>query len=723
MNPIPLPAIGTLFGSSIYLDRGDYVFQTTGQFYTSWVSEDHDPEWYLERVLSERQGNLVVLWDGGAVGRALRAAAWWHDLAALGLEAPAPDWEHGRFLVPEDWPPLAAHRDRAGAGMVRFVREAAAQGLWCYVLYADAAPEWSRQLQQAGGQHYLGYNVGEKFCYRFDENSATPETATLTGMADALRQAVRRTVAERRAAGWGRLLTTSGSFHLDYEIDAGLELPITEDFAFAHLGMASALARGLYRQYDLPLWGTDIAHEHYCWLPYASPYRFRTLRLAFYHKYLAGCKLMHLESGNWWQQSDHVADTPMHDTPKVALGPIHVNDPRRTAASVAAARPHYPRLNYDSPACRAYRREVAAFYAFLQEHGTPQGQPEARLAILKGNLDLASQEYHPNQAIGGAYWLAEHNPHWFEHAPERGWDIVRNTFYPRPPTLGDHPNRCFSGNPYGQVDIVSLAGPLEADFLLAHYRVLILAGWNTATPAQYRLLTEYVRRGGILFLGIPHLSTNDTRNFTSYTVNELVHGGDFTELCGVRVRGRGARFYWATTPDATNHLGFTRPLKYGIFCTQMGELELTANPEVLLVEDELFRPLLLRHRLGQGQTWFLNSWDYPGALDGSFSLACQNGDPGLMGVIFRQLGLLARGPVYVTDDGHAPGRQCDFIAWSHFPDAGQVCLLNIDCDHPHRFVLHRHGVATTLELAPEEFRTVAAVAAPAPAEPCPASVT
>ncbi len=704
MSHIELPPIGTLLGSAIYLDRADYVFQTTGRYYTSWVSEDHDPDWYLERVLSERQGNLVILWDGGATDRTLRAAAWWQDLAALGLEAPAPDWQERRFLVPSDWAPLAEHADRSGAGMVRFVAEAARKGIWSYVLYADAAPEWSQKLAAAGGRHYLGYNVGEKFSHRFDSDRKDTGKPSLTGLAAALRAAVREQVEARQASGWGDVMTTSCSFHLDYEIDAGATIPVTEDFAFAHLGMASALARGLYRQYDLPIWGTDIAHEHYSRLPYASPYKYPSLRHAFYLKYLAGCKLIHLESGNWWQQSDHVLDTVMHTTPKVDLGAIHRNDPRQTAAAVPEARKHYAQLGYDSAICRAYRREVTDFYDFLEAEGTPEGQPEARIAVVKGNLDLAGNEFHPNNAIGGAYRIAEENPHWFEGAPERGWDLVRQVFYPRPPVMKKLKNNFFSGTPHGQVDIVSFAGPISAAFLLEHYSLLIFCGWNTATEEQYRVLVEYVRGGGTLFISIPHLSTDDTRNYTGYAPESLVNGGDFTELCGVKVKGRGGRFYWATTPEMESPLGFARPQKYGVYCTRVGELEMTGSPEVLLVEDEQFRPLLLRHQCGRGQTYFLNSWDYPGAMAGDMNLSSLADEQGLLPLILRHLAMQVRGRVFITDDGQAPGPECDFIAWSWFPEANQVLAYNIDFDRPHELYVHLDGASTHVRLAPGELR-------------------
>ncbi len=709
---ISLPACGTFFGTPVYLHRGDTVFQTSGLYYTSWVSEDHPAAWYIDRTIKDNQGNLVAIWDGGATRQSLLAMADYMALDELGLEVPQPDWNQGRNLAPEDWEEIARHPERLGAGLIRMLEQAKAHGLYLMTIYTDAHPSQLARMRPYLDR-FLGCNVGEVFTFRLNEADdpelapARRSTNDLRQLADNFLQSVKSCVKRRKSEGWTRLMVTGGIATLDYEILGGIDIPVVEDFAVPHIHLASAISRGLYRQFDLPLWGTDLAHEHYSFLPYSSPYKMPMLTASLYLKYMAGCKLVLVESGNWWQQSDHVEDTPMHRVPKLDLGSIHVNDPHRTAPWVEAARKHYPDIDYHSPVCREYRRRIAEFYDFLKMHGTPEGQPETRLAAIKGNLDLAGPgAFNPNAVIAGQYAQADKDARWFQSTPERGWEIFAKTFHPRPPVLGEYNNPFFSGTPYGITDITSFATGPDADFLARHYAALLFTGWNTCTEAQYAALVEYVRRGGTLFVSIPHLSTNANRNYTSYGVGELVHGGDFSELCGVNVTGRGKQFYWAVTPGADRPLGCSPQRKFGVCMTHLGDLEMAPDVEVISVEDERFQPLLIRRRLGRGTVYFLNAWEYPGAFEHDTGPSSTRDSLGFIGAIYRKIALDTRGETYITDDGRLPGTACNHIAFTHFPEHGEVCLFNIDFDGPRTFQLHHQGNVSTITLAPSEFKIV-----------------
>lgn len=708
-DAIALPACGTFIGAPVYLFRGDYIFQTSGKFYTSWISEDHDAAWYIDRAVKDNQGNLVAFWDGGATHQSLKAMADYMALKDLGLAVPEPDWEQKKNLVPGDWDAIRRHPERFGAGLVNMVRQAAENGLYSFVIYAEADP---RQLQRLRPyrKKFLGCNVGERFTFRL-EDSPNPAAGPglvpdLKTLADNFTKSVRKCVRAHQAAGWGPIMATGGIATLDYEILGGIAIPVVEDFAVQHLNIASALARGLYKQFGLPLWGTDIAHEHYSWQPYASPYKFPMLTMAFQLKYMSGCKLLLLESGNYWQQSDHVEDTPMHHVPKVDYGDIKNTDPRISAPYVPEARQHYKNINANSPICRKYRRILSDFYDFVKEAGTPEGQPEIRLAAIKGNLDLSSQEFNPDAPIAGMFAFAEKDPRWFESAPERSRTIFNNVFYPRNKGMGEYPNPFFSGTPYGMTDIVSFAGNPEARFLSRNYKALLFAGWNTSTPQQYRLLVDYVRRGGTLFVGIPHLSTNRTRNYLDYGAGELVNGGDFSELCGVKVTGRGRQFYWAVSPRADNPFGITPFRKFGVFLTHRGEVEISGKPEILAVEDENFRPVLFRNKVGKGSVYFLNAWEYPGALENDNGPGGTRNSPGLIGEVYRRIALDTRGSVFITDDGRTPGKECGFVVYSFFPSNGKTYLLNTDFTATHSICLHRPGGTVKIKLKPAEFSVV-----------------
>ncbi|MCK5843255.1 MAG: hypothetical protein KAG97_01025, partial [Victivallales bacterium] len=437
-------------------------------------------------------------------------------------------------------------------------------------------------------------------------------------------------------------MATSCNFYIDYEVLGGADIPLVEDFAFNHLNVASALSRGLMKQHELPTWGSHMAHEHYSWIPNASKYKFKLLEQAMYQKYMTGGKIIINESGNWFVEATLCMDSPKHEFPRVPLTPADLkwgSGVENAIPHMKEARKNFDRINYDSPICKAYQKEISDFYDFVKANGTPEGQPESTVAVAKGNLDLCGQKFSPNEAIAGTYKLADENPNWFQGAPERGWDIVKKSFYPLKPVLGEYPNLFLSGAPHGMVDIVSFAkDAIDAEFLSANYKALLFSGWNTSSEKQYGILKQYVESGGVLFISIPHLSTNDTRNYGSYKVDELVNGGDFSDLCGLKVKGKGGRFYWATAPHGSSELGFAFPRRFGIMGTSKGIIEITdPNMETLVVDDEMADPILLRRSLGEGKVYFLNSWNYPGALDQDYGAGATMDSPGLIGMIYRHI--------------------------------------------------------------------------------------
>jgi len=480
--------------------------------------------------------------------------------------------------------------------------------------------------------------------------------------------------------------------------------------------MSSAISRGLYRQYDLPLWGSHLAHEWYSWLPQANPLKFPLFKAGLYMKYLSGSKLIINESGNWALQSSLCPDSPMHTMPRVEGTPPGLGHTGQEYVDryIDDARKLFCNIDYRCPTAKKYRKEISEFYEFVKANPAPAGQPEASVAVAKGNYDIANGEFSPNSAIAGAFRIAEHNPDWYEGAPERGWDIVKSVFYPRPPVLAPNKNFHLSGSPHGMLDIVSFADDkIDAEFLKANYKALIFSGWNSCSSKQYDILVDYVQSGGKLCLSIPHLSTNLTRNYHHYTADELVNKGDFSALCGIKVLGQGERFYWATGPELTpNALGLAVPRRYGIMGASLGKVEI-ADPskvEVLAADDEQFRPLIFRCKSGKGEVFFINSWAYPGALNNDNGPGCTVDSKGLMGLLYGYIARISRGHVWISgQDLIQPDFDCEHIAYSYFPDAGKICMLNIDFKNPRRCVLHQFGDVDQIELAPGEFRMLDSV--------------
>lgn len=716
---IKLPECGMFIGTGVYGTSADYL--VSGLYaHQTWSPQSNDPLEALDLIIKENQGNVAQLW-GSTRGYSARVHdRWFYALDEIGIDTPEPDFAAGTHLRRQESQDLKQHADRNGAGVLRFIKAAAERGIYTTLIYVYSLPQWAERFAEAG-EHYLGYDFGERFTFRFELPGASGNSGesgesgkqpvvTLASLADDLIARVKEHVDLRRASGWGPIMATSLNFYIDYEIVAGADIPMIEDFAFSHLNMASALSRGLYRQFDLPMWGSHLAHEHYSWLPYSHPRKFDLLRVALMQKYMAGCKMVINESGNWFLEASLCEDSPKFDFPQVPLDPSQISwdgaKPIAFTPYIEEARKHYHKVDFNCPQSKQYRKVISDFYDFVKANGTPQGQPQSTLALIKGNYDLAGHRFSPHAAVGGANNLADHNPAWLEGAPERGWEIARKVFYPLMPVLAPQPNRFLSGTPWGMADIVSFAkDKIDAAFLNSQYRALLFTGWNTASIKQYDVLQDYVQNGGTLFLSIAHLSTDITRNYAGFTKNDLVHQGDFSALCGLKVVGKGRRIYWATAPRGSNELGFSFPRRFGIIGACIGELEITDPAmEVLVVDDERAQPVVLRRKLGKGQVYFLNTWAYPGAVNTDEGPGAILDSPGLVGTIYRHIAAQTRGDVWITDDGLTTGQACNYITWSYFPEADKICLLNIDADNSHRFHLHQADSCEAIELSPGEFR-------------------
>ena len=715
---IKLPKEGMFVGSGIYPTDTDTLLCTMIGHYT-WQAQQFSPVEILDKIVEDNQGNLAQVW-GIARGFSPKIhSEWFYALDEIGIDIPAPDWENYRHLTIDEYKSVFdAHQDRYGAGYVRFIREAKKRGIYTTMIYTKSNPEWVPRLVKEGGDFYLGYDFGERYSISVSDAKQIQREigeVRLGALADRLLARVKEHVDELHRAGWGFIMATSGSFHLDYEVLGGAEMPVVEDFAFPSLNLASALSRGLYRQHDLPMWGSHLAHEHYSWLPNNDPRRWAQLRIGMFLKYMAGSKMIINESGNWFVEHTLAPDSPKFEMPQSARKPLGIigwgaarkimnENPAFLKPYLEEAREHFGSLNYDSPVCRKYREIVSDFWNFVKANGTPEGQPETTIALVKGNNDFCSARFNHNYSIGGLGDIAEENPSWYECGPERGWVTANKVFFPLRPFMKPYHNLNLSGTPYGQVDVVSFAKDhITAEFLNRNYKAILFTGWNTCSDKQYDILREYVRNGGILFISIPQLCKNETRNF-AFSKEELVNGGDFSELCGVKVTGKGDRFYWATAPLGQDKL-FKFPRRYGIIAARLAQVEITdPEIEVLAIDDEQEHPLITLHKYGKGQTICLNSWAYPGDFDQDDGPGGLLDGAGIIGEVYKFAANACRGHVYITDDTEKPGEECDYVAFSYFPEAGKTCILNVDPTQEHTFYLHRFSMYEKITLAPGEFR-------------------
>ena len=370
----------------------------------------------------------------------------------------------------------------------------------------------------------------------------------------------------------------------------------------------------------------------------------------------------------------------------------------------------YVNIGHRSPVATEYRRIISDFYDYTKAHPAPSGQPEAVIGLAKGHLDISGGHFAFNAAIATAYNIAKFNPNWMTGAPEASFQILEEVLFPRPKQMfAPHKNLHFGATPYGQADIVSFVNDnVTADFLIGNYKILIFSGWNTCSDKQYKVLCGYVQAGGKLCIAIPHLSTDKTRRHDTFELGDLVNGGDFSELCGLKITGQGRRFYWATGPSRKiNEMGMMRARRLGIMAAPLGEIEFTGpreNYETLAVDDEHNRPVVLRCKRGKGEVFFVNTWCYPGALNQNNGAGSFADDRGLADLLYEYVALQGRGHAWITGpDFEKPDEDCRWIVFSYFPDGGKVCFLNLDYDHERQCVLHYFGDKKFITLAPGEF--------------------
>ncbi len=669
-NTIEMPENGVFVGSGVYPHNPGVL--CGGRCFSYWCSPDA-PKYHeiVQRCLEDNQGNLLQFW-------AKDDALW------------------------------------------NMMQEAEKAGLYSVAFYANAPEETSKKFKTLG-KSYLGYDFGERFSMSFYKNSTnvdrdmTPEEAQkadLQTVADNFMKQVKDWVDFRHSADWGLVMATSANFYIDYEVAAGVEVPCTEDFPFGNLTAASALNRGLYRSFNLPIWGSHLAHEWYSYLPHKNPHKMESLKTAMYLKYMTGAKMIINESGNWACQSSLCEDSPMQTMPR---GGDRLCDPVPAEAKpelMKQAEKLFVNIGYRSPVATEYRKIISDFYDYTKANPAPAGQPEATIGIAKGNLDLSGGAPAYNGAIASAYNISQYNPNWVPGAPEAGYKILENVLFPRPKMFLPNKNLHFGATPYGQADIVSFVNDnVTSEFLLKNYKVLIFSGWNTCSEKQYKVLTEYVRGGGKLCIALPHLSTDKTRRHDSFTMEDLVNGGDFSDLCGLKITGKGSRFYWATGPSRKpNEMGLVLARRLGIMAAPLAELEYT-NPEsdyeFLAVDDEDMRPVILRCKNGPGEVYFINTWCYPGTLNLNNGAGSFDDDRGLMDYLYEYVAKQGRGHAWITgEDFENPDEDCKWIIFSYFPDGGKICFLNLDYDNPRKCVLHYFGEKKFITLQPGEFMQI-----------------
>lgn len=127
-----------------------------------------------------------------------------------------------------------------------------------------------------------------------------------------------------------------------------------------------------------------------------------------------------------------------------------------------------------------------------------------------------------------------------------------------------------------------------------------------------------MKSGGVLLTGIPQFSCHKKRDFLRDMEDlDLIRGGDLSELCGIRVLGRGEEY--SGQFNVKDKEIYPEPELSGIpsdDITEDGKAYLArielCGAEVVAWDAFTAEPMLVRNRVGDGYVYTLTLWAYPG---------------------------------------------------------------------------------------------------------------
>ncbi|MDY5953971.1 MAG: hypothetical protein SPK06_00880 [Kiritimatiellia bacterium] len=527
----------------------------------------------------------------------------------------------------------------------RLLEQARKEGLNVLTIYGYDGPDRIKALERTWGKHYLYNNVGEHCGYLYQgakQSEGVPATNDLVAVRDYLIDSwcFKRL---RRYPGANRfILSTSGSPLANYELAGGIEMICNELWAVgsARLAYATSEARGAARRWKPAYWCSWHAHDWQTWaIPYTVPMKYLQLKAGLLQQYVMGTSLIVLESGaettQAWQYT--------------ALGPGVTN------RAVQGYHDHGP---------REYRRTMKEFYDFSKAHPRDEGTPDTEVALVLGHCDSFVGQIGGWMAAFGNHRLLKEHPEWFPGDPEHSWNWVRDRFFPcGQAALKPYGNGQLAGSPFGQIDVVGVDE--EARYSdLSRYGMLAYAGWNTMTPRALYVLEQFVRGGGQLVLGIPHLSTRTDRVHAKIEVSDLLQ----PSFAGIRITGRTV---------TTN--------KHELATVALG-------PRAEVVERVDGEPLVVKVPVGKGTLWLYTGWRY---LHAERKLAP------------RYVKLLEQVAASIPRRVWIDPKAKDSVYISYATYGRHAYFLNVDCNNVRRATVHfADGTERQLELQPCSLETI-----------------
>ena len=189
-------------------------------------------------------------------------------------------------------------------------------------------------------------------------------------------------------------------------------------------------------------------------------------------------------------------------------------------------------------------------------------------------------------------------------------------FYPQAYTqsLRGNPEpsrKWWSGTPYGEFDFISTEAPAE---LVKDYTFTFIPGWNTMTKLFYRKILNYVKNGGEMFMSLPQFATNEDRDFLVQMESmSLLNDGDLSELCGIKVIGKGKQVKRIVSTDEGREKNYVvHSESYAnhppVYSAKIQNL----NAEIIAYDENSQNPLLIKNKIGKGCIYLLTAYNYHG---------------------------------------------------------------------------------------------------------------
>ena len=297
-----------------------------------------------------------------------------------------------------------------------------------------------------------------------------------------MREAYECTIRDLKRLRKGNTRHTGPTIMFKYFHDAGFQFAAAETM-YQPMEPCLAFLRGSEEAYGNPSLGVHHAVQ---WgtTPHDTEPRYRRFMLANYVSYMQGVHEINTEEGFWHLENGF-----------------------------------YNHHRFSEATAR-HREGERRIVRFAQSH-TRSGHYYAPGAFLHGRYD--GWNGFGNKKVMGM-------PQMLVGEPEESWALMKY-FYPlaniskaglrpgpRKTEADDQPRGYYTGTPNGNVDVV----PIErADF--SRYQYLVFAGYNAAEAGDFDRLLEYVKKGGTLLCGWPHLSYTTNRDAIEGYRHQYLH--------------------------------------------------------------------------------------------------------------------------------------------------------------------------------------------------------